>query len=250
MSLQHCRVVLVRPQVPGNLGATARVLHNFGLEQLVLVAPHADPLDPEARKFSTQAEHLLHAARSVPDLDTALTGCVLAVGTSARQGGLFRKQAVGPPDEILPKVVTALHGGPAALVFGPEPTGLSNADIARCQYLIHIPTEPAYPALNLAQAVAICVYELHQAWRQATVPPEPREPPAPWEAQERMFVHLQTALEEVHFLYGPKAEPLMFAVRHLLGRAQLTEMEVKLLHGLARQLQWVAGRRGEPTDEK
>lgn len=238
MSLANCRVVLVRPQVAGNLGATARVMHNFGLRQLVLVAPQADPLDAEARKFSTQAEAILHMARIVPDLDTALADGVLAVATSARTGGLFRRQALGPPEAILPLVVQALAAGPAALVFGPEPTGLSNDEIARCQYLIHIPTEPAYPALNLAQAVAICLYELHRAWRSRNASGKPGEPPAPLADQERMFDQLRTALEAIHFLYGPKADALMFALKHLVGRAGPTDREVKLLLGLARQIRW------------
>ena len=238
MSLDQCRVVLVRPQVAGNLGAAARVMRNFGLSRLVLVAPRANPLDPEARKFSTQAEDILHSAVIVPDLDTALADCTLAVGTSARRGGLFRKQAVGSPEAIMPHVVEALATGAAALVFGPEPTGLSNAEIVHCHYLIHIPADPVYPALNLAQAVAISLYELHRVWQKRSGSEPERESPAPIADQERMFAHLRTALEEIHFLYGDKADALMHALRHLIGRAGPTEMEVDLLFGLARQLRW------------
>ena len=82
---------------------------------------------------------------------------MLAVGTSARTGGLFRRQSMGPPEEVMPRLAQVLAARqPAALVFGPEATGLANSEVTRCHYLIHIPTNESYPALNLAQAVAIC----------------------------------------------------------------------------------------------
>jgi tRNA/rRNA methyltransferase len=239
MSLANCRVVLVRPQVAGNIGASARVMHNFGLNQLALVAPEADPNDYEARQRSTQGEFILRQARIVADLGAALADCALAAATSARLGGLFRKQALGAPDEIAAHLLEAAAAAPVALVFGPEPTGLTNEEVARCNYLIHIPTNPDYPALNLAQAVAICLYELRRLSLKRSEPAQTETAPiALFADQERAFAHLRQALEEIHFLYGPKADSLMFALRHLLGRACPTEMEVDLLFGLARQIRW------------
>jgi tRNA/rRNA methyltransferase len=232
--------VLVRPQVAGNLGATARVMRNMGLTDLVLVAPAADPTDARARRRSTHGESVLRNCRRVADLGEALADCVLAVGTSARVGGLVRRQSVGTPEEILPLAAELLAAGPVALVFGPEPTGLTNEEVARCHYLVTIPTDPAYSSLNLAQAVAICLYELRKAWLERTGPERNPELPAPFADQERMFDHLRRALEEIHFLYGPKADSLMHALRHLVGRAGPTRMEVAVLFGLARQIRWFA----------
>ncbi len=238
MSLANCRVVLVRPQIAANLGATARVLRNMGLSQLVLVAPQADPMSYEARRLSTRGEEILRNARIVPELSEALADCLFVAGTSARTGGPYRRQSVAGPDAIMPRLVDALTMGPAALVFGPEPSGLTDEEVSRCHFLIHIPTDETYPALNLAQAVAICTYELRRAWLQRTSRHEPTEPPAPFAEQERMLQHLQTALEEIHFLYGEKAGPLMHGLRHLLERAGPTKTEVDMLFGLARQIRW------------
>src|SRR5262245_10889870 len=119
MSLENCRVVLVRPTIAANIGATARVMRNMGLTQLVLVAPDADPTSEEARKLSTRGEEILNRARTVPELADALADCVFVAGTSARTGGPYRRQSVAGPDEIMPRVVANLDGGPAALVFGP-----------------------------------------------------------------------------------------------------------------------------------
>jgi tRNA/rRNA methyltransferase len=243
--IERCRVVLIETHYAGNLGAAARVMRNMGLHDLVLVNPVADPHDRQAQQMSTHGEPILQAARVVTSFDDAVADCVAVVGTSARVGGLFRRQSVGAPDDVLPAVAETLRQGqPAALVFGPEPSGLDNAVVARCQQLIRIPTGDEYPALNLAQAVAICLYELRKACDKR-VPAEPALPSATFAEQEAMFRHLQTALEEIHFLYGDKAESLMHGMRHLLGRAGLSVMEVKLLHGLARQIRWhVAQHRG------
>jgi tRNA/rRNA methyltransferase len=239
-------VVLVRPQFAGNIGATARIMRNMGLEQLVLVAPEASLEDRQARQLSTHGEEILDRARIVGDVGEAVADCVLVVGTSARTGKLIRGQA-GPPEAIVPHLLAGLQSGPVAIVFGPETNGLTNAEIARCHHLIHIPADPGYPALNLAQAVTICLYVLRREWL-ATSQPQEALVPASFAEQERMFEHLRIALEEIHFLYGPKAESLMHALRHLIGRAQPTEMEVGVLFGLARQMRWVARQRKEPEN--
>src|SRR5262249_1500900 len=122
----------------------------------------------------------------------------------------------------------------------PEPSGLTNEEVTRCHFLIHIPADRTYPALNLAQAVAVCLYELRSCWLRQTHGPAVALQPAPFADQDRMFEQLRAALEEIHFLYGPNAAALMHALRHLIGRARPTPMEVDLLFGLARQIHWYA----------
>jgi tRNA/rRNA methyltransferase len=239
----NARVVLVRTEVAANLGATARVMRNFGLTDLVLVSPAADPRDLHARALATHGEEILDRCRVVADLGEAVADCVLIAATSARTGGLFRKQSVGAPDEILPHVVESLPSGPVALVFGPERTGLTNEEVSRCTYLIHVPTDADCPALNLAQAVAICLYELRRIVQRQTSAPAEQEV-APFAEQERMFAALRESLERIEYLFGPKADALMYGLRHLIGRARPSPMEVGLLTGLARQIRWFADEAG------
>jgi tRNA/rRNA methyltransferase len=239
-----CRIVLVETHIAANLGATARVMRNFGLSDLVLVNPQCDPADRAARKLSTHGEAILDRARIAPDLGEAVADCVLVAGTSARTGGPVRRQSVGTPREIMPLLSQAMASGPVALVFGREANGLTDAEVTRCHHLITIPADSDYPALNLAQAVAICVYELHTCALRAAMEPSQSEELAPFADQERMFEKLRTSLEKIHFLYGAKAESLMHGLRHLLGKARLTPMEVDVLHGLARQINWFVDRAG------
>jgi tRNA/rRNA methyltransferase len=234
-----CRIVLVRPEIAANIGATARVMRNMGASELVLVTPVADPRDQQARQLSTHGEDVLERCRIVASLGEAVADCVVVAGTSARVGGLVRRQSVGAPAEVMPRLVAAMSSGPVALVFGPEPSGLTNSEVTRCHHLIHVPTDPSYPALNLAQAVAICLHELRKAWLQGEGPASAGAI-ASFAEQERMFERLRGALERVHYLYGEKADVLMHGLRHLIGRAGPTPMEVGLLMGLARQLEWFA----------
>jgi tRNA/rRNA methyltransferase len=242
----NCRVVLVRTEVAANIGATARVMRNFGLSDLVLVSPSADPRDLHARALATHGEDILDRCRIVADQAAAVADCVLAVATSARTGGMFRRQSVGAPEEIMPRLVEAMAAGPVALVFGPERTGLTNDEISGCTYLINIPTDPGTPALNLAQAVAICLYELQRSVVRSTAASisPPKQEVAPLGDLERMFTALRSALEQIEYLSGPKSDALMFGLRHLIGRAQPSPMEVGLLTGLARQIQWFADHGG------
>jgi tRNA/rRNA methyltransferase len=252
--LSRCRIVLVRPHYAGNLGATARVMRNFGLHDLVLVAPSASPQDLEARRLATHGLNVLDAARIVPELGAAVEDCVLTLATSALTAGIHRKGMTGTPAELMPRLVAAAASGPVALVFGPEPHGLANEEIGRCHGLVHIPVAPEAPALNLAQAVAICCYELRKAW-SAAVNTARNEPPAgppvaPHRDQERMFAHLREGLTAVGFLFGQRQDSLMHSVRQLIGRAMPTPQEVRMLHGLARQLLWVArNRKGDAGGE-
>ncbi len=238
-----CRVVLVQTHYPGNLGAVARVMRNFGLDDLVLVQPRTSPLDYQARQLATHAGDILQQARIVPTLAEAIADRTLVVGTSARVGSLMRLQAVGTPEEIMPRVAQAVR---PALVFGPEPTGLCNDDVAVCHFLLTIPLVDEGTSLNLAQAVAICLYELHRISKPQHPPVDPKFEPATAAQLDVLFDKLRIALEEIHFLYGEKADSLMFALRHLLTRSGLSVMETGILHGLARQIRWFVKHRSEP----
>ena len=136
------RIVLVETHAPGNLGAVARVMRNFDFTDLVLVRPLASRDDAHAKQMATRGEEILTQARIVDSLHEAIADCTIVVGTSALTGSQFRRQTVGTPREILPTLANTRF----ALVFGPEPTGLSLEDISVCHHLLHIPTSEEYGA--------------------------------------------------------------------------------------------------------
>lgn len=237
--LANCRVVLVRTHYAGNIGSVARAMKNFGLTDLVLVDPIADPKAHEARMLATNGGDVLDAAHIVPDFAAAVADCGYVLGSSGETAGTLRQTLVGTPRELLPRVVSVMKDARCALVFGPEPHGLSNEEIARCHGLLFIPTAAEYTSLNLALAAGLTFYELHLAAAADRSEPTAR-PPAPYAEFERAMAHLHAAMTDVRFLFGQNGEALMHAFRHLVGRALPTSQEVKLLHGLARQLEYAA----------
>jgi tRNA/rRNA methyltransferase len=244
MSLDRCRVVLVRPHFAGNVGAAARAMRNFGPRDLVLVDPVASPRDMDAVMMATHGLDILKSARTVPTLAEAVADCGFVLATSGEVGGLARKGFWGTPEEKMPALLDALDRGPAAIVFGPEPSGLTVGEIAACHGMVFVPADPEYPSLNLAQSVAVCLYELRKQWLKRQPNPEAMEPPASYEDQERLFAHLKESLTAVRFLWDFRSDGVFHVLRHVIVRAMPTRKEVRLLHGLAKQLLYVAQRWG------
>jgi tRNA/rRNA methyltransferase len=238
--LNRCRVVLVQPHFNPNVGAVARLMCNFGLTDLFLVAPYANHLSDDAKRMSTHGEHILQNAKVVDTLPDALVDCRVVYGTADTADGIYRHTSYGRPDELIPQMIPALQDGPCALVFGPEPSGLTNYELSLCHGQIRILTDPNYSSMNLSQAVAVCLYELRKHWQFAQSGSHRTQPIAPYQDQELMFQKLREGLEDIHFVWGSRADSLMHALRHLIVRAQPSPNEVRLLFGLARQLKWIA----------
>lgn len=243
-----CRVVLVETHYAGNLGSVARIMRNMGLSDLWLVRPIAKRDDTQAIRMAVHAGEVLERAKTVETLAEALVGCSQAAATAARVAGPVREIKKGFPREIIPAMAEiGTVEQPLAIVFGPEPSGLTTEDVALCHHLIKIPADHTYSSINLAQAVAICCYEMRLAWIARV--PRPRPVPATFESQDQLFRHLREALEAVGYLFGDKQETLMHGVRHLISRMGPEERDIKLLHGLARQILWyVRTHPGEPAE--
>jgi tRNA/rRNA methyltransferase len=231
--LRNTRIILVRPHFAGNVGAVARVMANFGLHDLVLVDPYANPAAHEARSRAAGGVHVLDAARVLP-FEEALADCHCVLATAGVTEGTWRTTMAGTPGDWLPKFAEHLSDGPCALVFGPEPHGLTTDEIGRCQGLIKLPTDPACPSFNLAMAVGITLSLLHS--QMTTTPPTLRRRPAPFADLERALDHLEQSFHRVNYLFGQNADHLMHGFRHLLRKAEPTPVEVRMIHGLAAQL--------------
>lgn len=232
------RVVLLEPQFSGNLGSVARAMKNMGFQELVLVNPLADPQSPEASRMAVHAADILGSAKIFTTMGEALADCVAAIGTSSKVDGVVRSSRRGFLREVMPQAVESSRQGKVAIVFGNEPNGMSNEQIAACTHLVEIPTSDLYDSMNLGTAVGICLYELRVAWLDALRTWVPKEKMAPLEAQERCYGNLKIALEEIGFLYGEKSTSLFEGVRHMLMRCRPEIKDLKILHGLARQIRW------------
>jgi TrmH family RNA methyltransferase len=240
--LDNVRVVLVAPLYGGNVGSVCRAMANMGISDLVLVAPRGIDLN-EARMMACHAGRLLDGRREVATLAEAVADCGLVMGTSAR-GGLYRQHA-RPPRELAGRALAAAHTGRVALVFGREDNGLEVDELALCTQIIQIPTSTELTSINLSQAVMICCYELFVA-AATYVPPAEKSPEAPSALRERMFALWHDALLEIGFMRDDKADHMMQGLRRILSRGKLTQDDVRILMGIARQASW-ASKRGHAS---
>ena len=243
------RFVLVEPRYAGNVGAAARALKNLGFADLALVSPYCAVTDEEAVRFAVDAGDLLGAARVSRSLDLALIDVRTSVGTSRRMGKQRRPHL--RIDELAPRLARLAERGDVAVIFGREADGLTDDELDRCTHLAYIPTSESYPAMNLAQSVAVIAYEIARAVDalEPAVPPKALgaenegvedEPLAAHPALEEMFAHLAEALAAIGFLKAAQAEGMMRRVRRILGRAELSDGDVAVVRGIARQILWLA----------
>ncbi len=253
--LQRIRIVLVEPAGSGNVGSVARVMKNMGLAQLVVVNPRCDWQGPEALKMAVHAADLLGAAVMKGSLLEAIADCHRVIGTTGRDQAYPPEWQLQSPRDALPQLIGDMI---CAIVFGPEDRGLSNDELALCQYHLMIPTDPVYSSLNLAQAVGIVAYELRLMALAATSdPPMPThrlaQPTLPQdlpvaETLTGFFEHLEALLLEIGYLQPQTARRKLSKFRALFHRANLTVTDIALLRGVVRQLGWYHRQKQDDQD--
>ncbi len=236
-ALAGVRIVLVEPAGPLNVGAIARVMKNLGLQQLVLVNPQCDQISAEAKLMAVHAVDILETANVVATLPIALQGCQRAIATTARVRAL--SAVLEHPRTALPWLITE-PGKATALIFGPEYRGLSNEELNYAQRFVSIPSSQNYPSLNLAQAVAICCYELcmcAQSGQLSDITPATGEY-ASLDVLEGYYQQLEAMLLKIGYLYPHTAASRMEKFRQMFNRAQLANAEVAMLRGILTQIKW------------
>jgi TrmH family RNA methyltransferase len=232
--LEHIRIVLVGTSHPGNIGSSARAMKVMGLSSLHLVTPKIYP-SADATAMASGADDVLQKAVVHDSLDSALAGCPLVLGTSARLRSLPMPMIDARRAAGQALAESAAHE--VAVLFGRERYGLVNEEMQRCQFLVNIPSNPAYSSLNLAQAVQVTAYECRLALVGGEIAdvlrPFGEEPPAGGDRTEGMFEHLEQALVELGYLDPAQPKRLMSRLRRLLARAQPSDAEVDILRGIA-----------------
>ncbi|MEM7595626.1 MAG: RNA methyltransferase, partial [Cyanobacteria bacterium P01_A01_bin.83] len=235
-----------------NVGSIARIMKNMGLMKLVLVNPRCDLHSDEARQMAVHAVDVLETAQIVDNLPGALADCQRAIATTVRSRSV-------PIQLESPKVVLPWLLSPnieSALLFGAEDRGLSNEELKYAQRFICIESNPEYPSLNLAQAVAVCVYELYQSWLKGNDNLTVAEASAiasmkgnaTLEAIEGYYQDLEATLLEIGYLYPHTAPVKMEKFRRLYNKANLQPQEVAMLRGILRQIRWAIHNQSKTQD--
>jgi TrmH family RNA methyltransferase len=241
-------VVLVRPQLAENIGAAARAMANGGLFHLRLVAPRDGWPQDRAWRMASGADRVLEAATVFPDVPAAIADCHRVFATCPRPHHVIKPLRTARAAAEALRDINA-RGLRAAVLFGPERAGLDSEDMACADTLVRYPLNPAHMSLNLAQAVMILAYE----WWTAAETAPPRElvtnetRVATKGELEGFLGRLVAELDACGFLDNePKRPGMVRNLRHWFQRGEVTEQELRTLHGVVTELSRGRMRRGRP----
>jgi TrmH family RNA methyltransferase len=228
--------VLVRPARAANVAAACRAMKNMGLRRLRLVEP-AVRVDEKSGRIAWRSGDVLQRAERHPDLGSAVADAAFVVGTSGEAAEAWT------PRQLASEAPSRCGAGRLSVVFGPESSGLTGDEQRLCHVVVRIPAAEAQPSLNLAQAVLLVAYELQRAGAED----QPGPSPAASGELEAALAALRRGLLGIGYLNPQSPGRVLAELRRLLARAGPSGREVRLLRGLARQIEWAAeqlGRRG------
>ncbi|UCF63523.1 MAG: RNA methyltransferase [bacterium] len=221
----HIYFVLVEPQTPGNIGASARALKTMGFKNLVLVNP-GNFNTPEARWMAHASEDILENAVVCSTLEEAVHDKHFVAAATQRERSFHLP--FYSPSQLNEKIIPISPEHQIALVFGREASGLTNEELALCHAVTTIPAHTRHPSLNLAQAVMVYAYELFNSayadlkkyhWKLAK-----------HEDLQALYKRMRESLERVGFEPIDSWENFTLRFSRLLGRANTEVRDVRVWH--------------------
>ena len=231
-------IILSHPQLGENIGGAARAILNFGVDELRLVAPRDGWPSTRAAEMSAGALEKMPPVQVFDTLPEALADLNFVLATTARPRDMVK--SVFTPESAAAEIRTREgQAQKTALLFGRERTGLENDEIALCQGIITIPTNPEFWSLNLAQSVLLTCHEYFKAGDKTPEHQFSHGDSFPVEQGklEEFLTRLESELEAGGFFKSPDLKPTMQRnIRAMLTRADLSDQEVKTLHGVVSAL--------------
>jgi tRNA/rRNA methyltransferase len=226
-------IVLVRPQLGQNIGKAARAMLNFGLTEMRLVTPRDGWPNPDAGPAASGADVVLEQAQVFATVQEAIADCSVVFASTVRRRDLVMP-VVGPSDMA---DAIAASGQRAAILFGPERSGLETEEVALAQAIVTVPINPEFASLNLAQAVILLAYEWSKRSDLAQPPAKDLEPVAPHGEVEGLIGQLDEALETKGYFHPPsRTQATKNTIRTIFTKTGWSSREVKAVRGIIRAL--------------
>ncbi|MBU0756627.1 MAG: TrmJ/YjtD family RNA methyltransferase [Nanoarchaeota archaeon] len=225
-------IVLIEPETPGNIGAVARAMSNFGQKRLVIVNPKCDPFCKDAYDRATNGRLVLDTAK-ITDI-SCLSAYDLVIGTTAKLGtdyNIMRSPML--PEDLAKKINKIDKRKKIALVFGRESKGLLNQELKLCDFSVTIPSTRKKASFNLSHAVAIILYEICKHDNIAEI--SERFPIMTRKEKDVLLKLIDRNLDAIAFSTKEKRETQKIVWRHVLGKSMLTKREAFALMGFFRK---------------
>lgn len=215
---------------PGNVGAIARAMQNFGLDDLVLINPKCDYLNKEALDRATHAKPILQNAKQLPSLKDAKSKFDTLVATTARIGTDYNIQRTPLSPEQFSKMIPKL--GRVGIILGREDHGLSNEEVSLCDFIVTIPTYKKNNPLNVSHAASIIFYEIFKNNEMVNTIVM-----ASGEEKAVLLKMINSSLDKMEFATKEKRETQRKLWKRLIGKSMLTKREAFGLCGFFRKLE-------------
>ncbi len=222
------KIVLVNPIYEGNVGSVARVMKNFGFQDLVLVNPCK--IGNFARAMASHAVDVLSSAKT-RTLAEVLKNSELIIGTTGiSHAGSFTRSPYP-----LTKLNEKLEGksGVASILFGREDQGLPNKILNQCDMILNVKTNSAYPVMNISHAAAIILYSISSL---PTTSSSGGLTLASHDDLQRLLDHTSDVLTDIEFPLHKRGR-VLFTLKRILGKSELTPKEVRVLRGILSRIQ-------------
>ncbi|MGE3770812.1 MAG: RNA methyltransferase [Bdellovibrionales bacterium] len=236
---QHV-IILVEPQMGENIGMCARAMLNFGLTELRIVNPRDGWPNGRAVAASSGADDVVNSAKVFKTVEEATADLQVVYATTPRHHDMIKTTytCAAAADRVRQEGGEGMRVG---VLFGCERTGLTNEHLSRADALVVIPTNPDFDSLNLAQAVIVWAY----AWFMTAdnTPPAVqhmgKSRPANKDELNNFMDRLEMALDESGFFTSPEKKPgMQHNLRNTFTKMELTEQEIRTLHGVIKALQF------------
>ena len=237
--LSKVNIVLVGTTHPGNIGATARAIKNMGIRNLKLVNPKEFP--HETAYFRAKAaKDILDSAIIFSNLEEAIKGSSIVVGTSARSRKV--PWPLKTPRESSQEIISLINNcdSKVSIIFGREDRGLTNEELSLCSHHVFIPTDPEYSSLNVSQAVQLMTYELRMtllSHLEVNLSQEWDVPLAESQEITNLINHFDQIMKEVDFYDQENPRQLLTRVKRFFRRSGIDHMESNILRGLFSAIQ-------------
>lgn len=231
--LDNISVVLVEPQIPENIGASARAMKNMGIKSLFLVRPKNCDLSRILKMATGNSIDIIEDMEIYDDFLEAIGGFQFIAGTTARTG--THRPAMVEPREFAIQLIPISLNNRIGILFGREDKGLTNEHLRYCHTIIKIPTSD-FSSLNLAHSVMVICYEMFLASRLPSDKAYPRM--ANRFELEGMYSHLKDVLTKVGFINPQNPEHWMLNIRRMLSRFPIRARDVRIIRGICRQIDW------------
>lgn len=219
-------IICTEPQTPGNLGAIARAMKNFGFENLVLLNPKCNHVEKEALDRATHAKDILQNAKIVKSLEyDTLIGTTAILGTDYN--------LVRTP--ITPEMLAQMDlKGNVGLIIGREADGMRNEELKACDIVVSIPTSKKYPTMNVSHAATIIMYELFKVSKNEKLGQHIK--PAKKEDKDRLLQLIDSKMDCLSFTTEYRKRTQHTVWKKIIGKSNPTKREIMALFGFMKKI--------------